>query len=64
MENMQFVAYVSTYTSKDKRGITLYDVDMETGVFTEKGKVAITKFFLSDLFSQQKVSLFHYRFRS
>lgn len=40
--NMRFVAYVSTYTSKDKRGITIYDVDMETGIFTEKGKVSIT----------------------
>ncbi|MBR3040559.1 MAG: lactonase family protein [Lachnospiraceae bacterium] len=37
-----YVAYVSTYTSKDKRGITIYDVDNETGVFTEKGKVEIS----------------------
>lgn len=42
MKNDKFVAYVSTYTSKDKRGITIYDVDNETGVFTEKGKVAIS----------------------
>ena len=40
--NLKFTAYVSTYTAKDKRGITIYDVDNETGVLTEKGKVEIT----------------------
>ena len=42
MDNQKFCAYVSTYTSKDKRGITIYDVDMESGVMTEKGKMAIS----------------------
>lgn len=38
----KYVAYVSSYTKKNKNGITIYDVDLEKGVFTEKGEVAIT----------------------
>lgn len=41
-KRQKFCAYVSTYTSKDKRGITIYDVDMESGVMTERGKMAIS----------------------
>ncbi|MCR5654042.1 MAG: lactonase family protein [Lachnospiraceae bacterium] len=39
----KYVAYVSTYTMKDKNhGITIYDVDMEKGRMTEKSQVEIT----------------------
>ena len=40
----KYVAYVSTYTIGDQReyGITVFDVDMEKGRFTEKEKVKIT----------------------
>ena len=27
----KYVAYVSTYTMKDKHGISVYDVDLEKG---------------------------------
>ena len=42
MNNPKYVAYVSTYTMGDNRGISIYDVDVEKGTFTEKGKVEIT----------------------
>ena len=38
----KYVAYVSTYTTGDRNGIRVYDVDMENGTFTEKDKVDIT----------------------
>ncbi|MCR4650820.1 MAG: lactonase family protein [Lachnospiraceae bacterium] len=38
----RYVAYVSTYTSGDDHGITIYDVDLENGKFTEKDRVRIT----------------------
>lgn len=38
----KYVAYVSTYTHGDDHGITIYDVDLENGKFTEKDKVQIT----------------------
>lgn len=42
MAKENYVAYVSTYTTGDGHGIRVYDVDMETGRFTEKDKVQIT----------------------
>ncbi len=42
MANQKYVAYVSTYTMKNKNGITIYDVDVENGTMTEKGSVEIT----------------------
>ncbi|MBE5875967.1 MAG: lactonase family protein [Lachnospiraceae bacterium] len=42
MNNPKYVAYVSTYTMGDNHGISIYDVDVEKGTFTEKGKVEIT----------------------
>lgn len=42
MEKEKFVAYVSSYTMKDKHGIKIYDVDMKNGRFTEKNEVEIT----------------------
>lgn len=38
----KYVAYVSSYTQGTKYGITIYDVDMKKGRFTEKGQVAIS----------------------
>lgn len=38
----KYVAYVSCYTTKDKDGIKIFDVDEKNGVFIEKGEVAIT----------------------
>lgn len=38
----KYVAYVSTYTHGDNHGITIYDVDLKEGKFTEKDKVQIT----------------------
>ncbi len=38
----KYVAYVSTYTMKNKNGITIYDVDVEKGTLQEKGAVQIT----------------------
>lgn len=38
----KYVAYVSTYTTGDRNGIRVYDVDMENGTFIEKDKVDIT----------------------
>lgn len=38
----KYVAYVSTYTSGDKHGIKIYDVDMEKGRFTYKNEILIT----------------------
>ena len=37
----KYVAYVSTYTYGDDHGITIYDVDLENGKFTEKDRVKI-----------------------
>ena len=42
MTGEKYVAYVSTYTMGDVHGISIYDVDMENGRFTEKDKVEIT----------------------
>ena len=61
--NLKFTAYVSTYTAKDKRGITIYDVDNETGVLTEKGKVAISNSSYLTCSHNRKYPVFHYRFR-
>lgn len=40
----KYVAYVSAYTTGDRseQGITVYDVDMQKGRFTEKEKIKIT----------------------
>ena len=43
MAEQKYVAYVSTYTMKNKNGITVYDVDVEKGIMTEKGAVEIDK---------------------
>jgi len=42
MKSDKYVAYVSTYTSKDNHGIKIYDVDVKNGRFTEKDQVEIT----------------------
>lgn len=44
MAKEKYVAYVSTYTSRNKSsfGIKIYDVDIEKGRFTEKDQVEIT----------------------
>ncbi|MBQ8246716.1 MAG: lactonase family protein [Lachnospiraceae bacterium] len=42
MANKKYVAYVSTYTMKNKNGITIYDVDVADGKLQEKGVVEIT----------------------
>lgn len=42
MKASKYVAYVSTYTMKDKHGIHIYDVDMKNGRFTEKGQIELT----------------------
>ena len=42
MGKQKYVAYVSTYTMGDHHGITIYDVDMEKGRFTQKDRVEIT----------------------
>ena len=41
-ESDKYVAYISTYTMGDNHGIKIYDVDMNTGRFTEKDEVEIT----------------------
>ena len=41
-QDERFVAYVSTYTMKDNKGIKIYDVDMKNGLFDLKGEVEIT----------------------
>ena len=40
----KYVAYVSSYTTGDRKehGITVYDVDMAKGRFSEKEKIKIT----------------------
>lgn len=38
----KYVAYVSTYTMGDNHGIKIYDVDMNTGRFSEKDEVEIS----------------------
>ena len=42
MSKQRYVAYVSTYTMKNKNGITIFDVDVENGRLQEKGNVEIT----------------------
>ncbi len=42
MASDKYVAYVSTYTMGDKKGIKIYDVDMEKGRFIPKDEVEIT----------------------
>ena len=42
MASKKCVAYVSTYTMGDNHGIRIYDVDVENGSLSEKGKVEIT----------------------
>ena len=43
MDKEKYVAYVSTYTSRNKSkfGIRIYDVDVENGRFHEKDQVQI-----------------------
>ncbi|MCR5032642.1 MAG: lactonase family protein [Lachnospiraceae bacterium] len=41
-KDKRYVAYVSTYTTGDKKGIKIFDVDMKKGRFTEKDAVEIT----------------------
>lgn len=41
MKKTKYVAYVSSYTMGDEHGIKIYDVNLETGRFTEKNKVKI-----------------------
>ena len=43
----KYVAYVSTYTMGDNHGITIYDVDVENGMFKERCEI--------------EVDVFHYR---
>ena len=38
MASKKCVAYVSTYTMGDNHGIRIYDVDVENGSLSEKGK--------------------------
>ncbi len=42
MNKGKYVAYVSTYTTGNKDGIKIFDVDLEQGVFTPKDVVEIT----------------------
>lgn len=42
MANEKYVAYVSTYTQRDSKGIKIYDVDMEKGRFIQKDQVEIS----------------------
>ena len=37
----KYVAYVGTYTHENSIGIHVYDVNPETGVFTERGVAPI-----------------------
>ena len=38
----KYVAYVSSYTQNEKYGISIYDVDMKKGRFTEKDRVEVS----------------------
>lgn len=38
----KYVAYVSSYTQGNKFGISIFDVDLKKGRFTEKGQVAVS----------------------
>ena len=38
----KYVAYVSSYTQDDKYGISIYDVDMKKGRFSEKSRVEVS----------------------
>ena len=41
MNKEKYVAYVGTYTHGSSKGIHIYDVDMEEGILTERGEVAV-----------------------
>ena len=38
----KYVAYVSSYTMKNKNGITIFDVDVENGIMKERECIEIT----------------------
>ena len=38
----KYVAYVSSYTQGNKFGISIFDVDMKNGRFTEKDRVMVS----------------------
>ena len=42
MPGKKFVAYVSSYTQGNKFGISIYDVDLSKGRFTEKDRVVVS----------------------
>lgn len=42
MKKDKWVAYVSTYTKGDGKGIRIYDVDVENGRMTERDQISIT----------------------
>ena len=42
MPAKKYVAYVSSYTQGDKFGISIYDVDLSKGRFTEKDRVVVS----------------------
>ncbi len=42
MAEQRFVAYVSTYTKEDHKGIRIYDVDVKNGRLKERSQVTIT----------------------
>ena len=41
MDKKKYVAYVGTYTHGNSKGIHVYDVDVETGVLTERSVTPI-----------------------
>ena len=41
MTKNKYVAYVSTYTMGDNHGITIYDVDVENGMFKERCEIEV-----------------------
>jgi len=42
MNKKRYIAYVSTYTRSNDKGIRIYDVDEKTGRLVERGQIAIT----------------------
>lgn len=42
MAKEKYVAYISTYTQRDPKGLKVYDVDMEKGRFIKKDEVLIS----------------------
>jgi len=42
MAEKKYIAYVSTYTRSNDKGIRIYDVDAENGRLLERGQIAIT----------------------